>query len=484
MVDLLMGIDVGSTNTRCAVYSLDAGLVAISVCSSREALTEDGDVDGDLLFGAVLRVCRETLGQLECPFHLHGIAVACVGTRHMLVDRDSRQIFLRPGHEAVIEAFGRFMEDRDPTDYFNTTGYPPLSGFPGFQLAAAARYGSGARVDALLSVGDYVNLRLTGVRSREYSTACSMALWDYETGDWWADIVRFAGVDRGVLGTPGDSAAVVGSVLSSVCEEAGIPEGTVVYTGGHDFLCACVAGNCGDGFLNMCGTYELVVSFQSEPFRKNAGDMTHCYVDRHVMPGRFSLQYESAGAGQTEVLRKNFFRASDAEWDACFAEMNASAYAHSGGGTMFIPNDRGEFFPSERPFGKIIGLCGGSDRTALLAAMVESLTYKARLMLESQQEALGIAADRVTMLGGGSKSPRWAQIRADVFGVPVVVPKISEATALGAALLAGIGASVYGGFKDAMARAALQGITVYEPDREAAGRYSELYGMYLEELGM
>ncbi|MCL2003076.1 MAG: FGGY-family carbohydrate kinase [Oscillospiraceae bacterium] len=482
-LELLMGVDIGTTNTRCVLYSPNAEPVAVSMCGSQEALAEDGSVDGDLLFAAVLRVCREVLEKPEKPFHLHGIAVACVGTRHILVDKDNRQIRLHPRRDAVMDTFNKFMENRDSADYFNTTGYPPIPDFPGFLLSAAARNGESKSVDAMLSVADYVNLRLTGIRSREYSTACSMALWNHKADDWWDDILRFAEIDRRVLGSPTDSAKPIGPVLSSICAAAGIPEGTMVYTGGHDFLCASVAGNCRNDFLNMCGTYDLIVSFQDKPFQKSPGDLTHCYADRHMIPGRFSLQYESAGAGQTELLRKHFFRASNAEWDVCFAKMNASAYI-APGKTLFIPNAKGEFFRSDKTFVKTVGLRGGASRPVLLSAMIESLSYKARRMLERQQKALGTNAARLMMLGGGSRSSRWAQIRANIFGIPVIVPRVLEATALGAALMAGIGASVYTGFEDAMRQAALRGTTVYEPDLKMTEQYAEIYKTYLKEYGM
>jgi autoinducer 2 (AI-2) kinase len=79
------------------------------------------------------------------------------------------------------------------------------------------------------------------------------------------------------------------------------------------------------------------------------------------------------------------------------------------------------------------------------------------------------------MTGGGSKSRTWIQAKADILNLPVHVPHIKEATALGAAMLAGVGAGVYADYNGAVQTAAALGGEVYEPRKDAAHVYNEIY---------
>jgi len=107
--------------------------------------------------------------------------------------------------------------------------------------------------------------------------------------------------------------------------------------------------------------------------------------------------------------------------------------------------------------------------------MVVGLCFQARQMLGRQQEVIGAGEVTITSVGGGTRSAVWRQTKADVLGMPIHVPRITEASALGAALLAGIGAGVYGGYGEAGAVGAALGEEVVEPDPARSARYAELY---------
>jgi xylulokinase len=80
-------------------------------------------------------------------------------------------------------------------------------------------------------------------------------------------------------------------------------------------------------------------------------------------------------------------------------------------------------------------------------------------------------------IGGGARSELWLQLKADILGVPVVTPAVTEAACLGAALLGGVGAGVYADAAQAVTQV-LHLTRTYQPDPERAARYERLYALY------
>jgi len=108
------------------------------------------------------------------------------------------------------------------------------------------------------------------------------------------------------------------------------------------------------------------------------------------------------------------------------------------------------------------------------------LNYKTREMFEAIQRTMNSEVPEIKAEGGAAKNPLWMQIKADILGVPIVIPSLYEATPLGAAMLAGLGAGVYESEEEAVASVSGPG-TVYEPDLEAFARYTDLYeNIYLK----
>jgi xylulokinase len=128
--------------------------------------------------------------------------------------------------------------------------------------------------------------------------------------------------------------------------------------------------------------------------------------------------------------------------------------------------------------GAILGLTFSTSRADLAKAILEGLTYELRINLDLLREG-GVSIDVLRAIGGGAKSRRWLQLKADITGIPVITPRITEAAAFGAALLAGAGAGLWPSAADGAERF-LQLTDRYEPDPARHAAYSELYERYCE----
>jgi xylulokinase len=109
-------------------------------------------------------------------------------------------------------------------------------------------------------------------------------------------------------------------------------------------------------------------------------------------------------------------------------------------------------------------------------AILEGLTYELRLNLDLLRDG-GVRIDVLRAIGGGARSRRWLQLKADVTGIPVVRPRVTEAAALGAALLAGVGAGCFTSVAEA-AGLFLQLTETYAPDPARHDRYTRQYELY------
>jgi xylulokinase len=128
--------------------------------------------------------------------------------------------------------------------------------------------------------------------------------------------------------------------------------------------------------------------------------------------------------------------------------------------------------------GAILGMTFATSKTDLAKAVLEGLTFELRVNLDLLRDG-GVSIDELRAIGGGARSDLWLQLKADITGTPVVVPRITEAAGWGAALLAGAGS---GHFSSA-AQAAEQMLRLerrFEPDPARAARYEERYGLYRE----
>jgi xylulokinase len=149
-------------------------------------------------------------------------------------------------------------------------------------------------------------------------------------------------------------------------------------------------------------------------------------------------------------------------------------------GVIFLPHMMGERAPIWDPHarGVFFGLSLSTTRGDMARAVMEGAAFAMRHVLELIQEHGQTSVRRVVTVGGASRNPLWRQIKADVWGIDLAVSPVSEATALGAALTAGVGAGVYSDLAEAVARAVPQPHDITRPDPARGALYEHPYRVY------
>jgi xylulokinase len=326
---------------------------------------------------------------------------------------------------------------------------------------------------AFLLPGSYVVHRLTGEMVVDYSNASSTMVYDVRNKDWSEEMLAAADLEPERLGRVAAADEVAGTLTEAAAGSLGLDTGTRVVVGCGDEHGACLgAGLVGpDLICDITGTAEPVAAAATEPVFDETGLVeTHAHADSRLWlienPGFVS-------GGSIRWYSDNVAHAS-------YEEMTPEAEEIPPGseGLVFLPCLSGAMTPTwnGNARGVFHGLSMKHGRGHMTRAVFEGCAYGFRDIVD-RFEAMGIGGEEVRVVGGGARSPFWCQIKADVTGRVLRALKDPEATATGAAMLAGVAEGLFASLDDAAERLVEFGAT-YEPRSGSRGAYDEAYGLY------
>ena len=422
----MMGFDIGNTNIKCIVLDAVGNVLGLSKMPSRIRKTTAcglGHFDGHALMDAIEALCSDALAQTGGA-QIKGLAVAGMGSAGLLLCENGNII-----PPPILEGFFDPMPGLADDEYFRTCGYPKTYQNGGVYLAKLSRQRPDlfAAVRACVSISDYVAYRLTNALARDISTAGSFSLVDINTGGNWTAFLEKNRISESILPPIVQSGAFIGEVQKNAC----LPPGTPVFAGGHDYLCAAFAAGCineGDA-INVLGTYEMMACFYAKPKMppQNSGILS--FMDSHVYPGLFACTTESE----------------------CGSSINRALALGEKSGISSA--------------GMFKALDENGDESSELARAIIKINKTSQSMLKVHKEASGRGDLRIRVVGGGSKSRYYMQNKSDIMGAALYVPTIPEATAAGAALLAGYGCGIFRSYDEASQLLERQKGTMFFPSQ-------------------
>ena len=278
---------------------------------------------------------------------------------------------------------------------------------------------------------DYLNWKLTGEYVMEYGDASGTALFDSANRCWSKKICDI--IDGGLLGLLPkliEPSAPAGKVSAEAAAAYGIPEGIPVSAGGGDNMMGAVGtGTVADGFLTMSmGTSGTLYGYSDKPISDPANGLSgFCSSTGGWLPLLCTMNCTVA----TEFVRGLF------QMDVKELDGEAAKAPCGSEGVLVMPFFNGERTPN-LPNGRasITGLTSANTNRANIArASLESAVFAMRGGLDAFRK-LGFKPREIRLIGGGSKSPLWRQIAADIMNLPIRVPALDEAAALGGAVQA------------------------------------------------
>lgn len=384
-----------------------------------------------------------------------------------------------PWNAALVERLGGTAGCLDKLGLVLQTGYTASK----LAWLREMRPEAYARIATLMLPHDYLNFWLTGERVAEAGDASGTGYFDTRTRRWRHDVLAEIAPEldpERVLPRLIASREPAGTVRPAVARELGLGDGVLVSSGGGDNMLGAIGtGNIRPGLVTLSlGTSGTICAHSPAPAVSDSAMVANfCASHGGWLPLVCTMNVTSATTRIRELLGLDL---------ASFGERVADAPIGAEGVTM-LPFFNGERVPMlPEATASLDGLTSvNTTQPNLCRAVVEGATLGLRFGLD-QFGRLAEGVREIRLIGGGSRSPVWRQMLADVTASRVVCPEITDAAALGAALQAAwCHRSRSGGCELAELCTRLVHLdeaSRAEPDPANVGAYDEVYARYRRSL--
>ncbi len=462
----LCGIDIGTTGAKAALYSeagelLAQGYEEYQVHFPRPGWAEQepedwwraacGAIRGMLAVAPAAAPATRRVGSTGTGDGIAGVAVSSQAPTMLPLDGD-----LRPLRRAIIwmdrrsEAEAREMAaEFGDNEIFELTGNRPDPFYVAPKIRWYRKHEAALfeRTRWFASITGYINYRLTGVLTMDPVHAALLGLRRWSDRGWSRELCAFCGVESEQFAPVHPGEHPIGHVTASAALECGLAEGTTVVTGTVDGSAAALeAGALNPGRVaEMTGTSTVLLlpnveNLTAAPFIA----MPHAVEGASLLLGAMSATGASLKWFRDELADDERKQAVEQGVDAYeLLSTRAADSVPGSSGVIFLPYMMGERAPiwDSSARGVFFGLSLSTTKADLIRAIMEGAAYALRHNVEVAGRA-GISIDEVRTVGGGARSNLWNQIKADVLGIPLLLPARSGGAPFGDAVLAGMGAGL------------------------------------------
>jgi glycerol kinase len=447
MSKYVLALDQGTTSSRAIVFGHDGQIVASSQEEFEQILPQPGHVEHDpeAIWSSQLDVARGALAAAQAkPQDIAAIGITNQRETTILWERATG----RPVANAIVwqsrisaDICDRLKADGLADTFRQKTGLVIDAYFSGSKIKYLLDTIPGLRARAEAgeilfgTVDTYLTWRLTGgrVHATDVSNASRTLVFNIHTLDWDDELLRILRIPRRMLPQVLGSSERYGETSEEIfgvpIPIAGIAGDQQAATFGQACFDVGAAKNTyGTGCFMLLNTGAKAVASKNNLLTTMGwsidGKVTYCLEGSVFIAGAV-VQWLRDGLGVIET-------SSDIE--------PLAASVPDAGGVYFVPAFVGLGAPYWDAYarGAILGLTRGTTAAHLARAAVESMAYQSRDLLEAMQKDAGVELKELKVDGGASVNNALMQFQADVLGVKVRRPVVSETTALGAAYLAGL----------------------------------------------
>ena len=494
--ELLLAIDAGTGSVRAVVFGADGEQLSIGQREYSHAQLPG--VEGSRVFDTtgnweLIAACiRKALaGAGADAAAVKAVAATSMREGMVLYDAGGHEIWACPNTDgrAGAESAELVRSGLAQEIYERSGDWVSITAPPRFRWIARHQPDVFASIAHVGMVGDWILNRLSGAFVTDPSIGSSSGMFELAQRDWSDRILEICELDRSVFPPVVDPGTVVGEVTDAAAAQTGLRAGTPVVVGGGDTQLALLGlGVTEPGrFTIVGGSYWQQTAIVAEPLIDPRRRLrTAC----HAAPERWMIE----GIGFFSGLVMRWFRDAFCELEIAQArrqgtsayellERKAATRPPGSGGIVGLFSNvmQADHWVHASPgfLGFDVEDPARAGRIECFRAIEESAAYVSRGHLEFVADITGSEPQAAVLCGGASSGHLWPQIVADTLGLPVRIPVVKEATALGAALCAGVGAGLY---DDAAAVA--RGLTGFErtvePDPDAQAAYDHLYRQWRE----
>ena len=491
----LMGVDLGTSATKSALYTIDGTLIAestaeVPILYPQPAVVEQENEDFYTTAAQTVKSCIDESGidpkdVAAISFDSQMAGIGSVDEDFNPATRFDSWLDMRcqPYIEYIDTHYGDLVT--------RLTGCPPTCDHgPKILWWKEEEPQAFKSIAKFVTPSGYVAGKMAGLKGEDafmdYTFIHFSGFSDAQNGRWSDELCDALDLDQAKLPRIVEPWHVVGEVTDSVAVDFGLAPGTIVAAGCGDTAAGALgAGIVRAGMLfDVAGTASVLAGCTDTYVadEQNRALLTM----RSVIPGLWNpLAYIAGGGIALRWFRDQFFNAWKGEQqefsEVLYEEMTAVAQDVPPGseGLFFSPHLGGRICPATPEMrGSWLGFSFGHTQAHFVRSVLEGVAYEYAYYLSILQELIpDLALFESRVVGGGANSPVWNQIKADVLGVPYQPLQGSEFGSWGSAMIAGKAAGIFDDLAEVASRSAKP---AGEPARPDLDKHN-LYKPYVEQ---
>jgi len=487
-----MAVDAGTGSVRAVIFDIDGNQISVAQ-EEWTHLAEDGVPNSmSFDFRANWELTVGCIKKAISDANLSGEDIVSLSATSMregilLYDKEGNELWGVANVDARADKEVKYLKENFPgieEEFYNASGQTfALGALPRIMWLKNNRPEVYEKVANISMIGDWILAKLSGVIATDPSNGGTTGIFSLESREWMSEMSTKVGLKDNIFVPVLEVGTLMGTVTNEASIETGLSTNTKVVMGGGDVQ----LGSAGLGVVELGDVAILGGSFWQQvvnipsatPPPKDMG----IRVNPHVIPN----QSQAEGITFFSGLVMRWFRDAFCEMEKLQAkEQGVDAYAIleqkaknvpvGSHGIIPIFSDAmkyGKWYHASPSFLNLSIDPEVCNRASMFRSLQENAAIVSSINLEKIKEFSGLEIDTVVFAGGASKGALWSQILADVTGCKIKIPKVTEATALGAAMSAGVGAGIYESISDAAKKLVVWDKT-YEPNMENKKLYDEL----------
>ncbi len=494
----LIGVDLGTSSTKSALYALDGTLIAVSSAEVPLHHPQPGVVEQEN--DDFYRTAAQTVRQCIQESGIDSRQVAAIAFDSQMAGVGSIDEEFNPATrfdswldmrcEPYIEQIDRAHGDR----VTRLTGCPPTCDHaPKILWWKTEQPADYARVVKFVMPSTYVAGKMAGLKAEQafvdYTFIHFSGLSDAQQGTWSTDLCDLLGVDMGKLPEIVEPWRVVGEVRETAAKEFGLAPGTIIAAGCGDTAAnALGAGIVRPGMLfDVAGTASVLAGCTDTYVadRQNRALLTM----RSVIPGLWNpLAYVGGGGQALRWFRDQFYNSYRGEGQAATAGLYdaltalAATVSPGSDGLYFSPHLGGRICPAAPEMrGAWLGFSWGHTQAHFFRAVLESVAFEYAYYLGILRDLIpDLSLVEARAVGGGAGSDVWNQIKADVLDVPYQRLRRAELGTWGSAMIAGKAVGIFDDLVEVATIHAEPAGEPIHPNSENSAIYAPLIQAYIK----
>lgn len=452
-MEYLLGVDIGASRLKSAVYTLQGELVALS---SREySLAYPYPGWSEIAPALWWQAFCGTLRDISLKVSLRKIKSVGISSTNATLAIDRKGKILMPGilfnDQRSIEECQGIQKVISEEEMFSITGnriMPGTCSLATMLWLKNKKRDEYKRVYKFLHPNSYFVYKLTDRIAGDHSRSSPTLLYDINTKKWSRTIAERSGIDMAKLPDLHYADEPIGRLSRMASAETSLSTEALVVTGGNDTACAALGmGVVKNGMAGeSMGTSSVLFADVSKMVRDpRLMTMAHVLRNHYLTVAPMSSVGSSLGWFKDEFCCEDRRKAAKLREDVFKVLSQLAATSPPGAnGIIFLPYLTGERAPVWDPYAKglFFGISLRSKKSDFIRAILESAGYGTRWNISVLEESTGTKFKEIISTGGQTKSRLWCQLKSDITRKRYTIPEVGESGTLGAAILAGKGLGV------------------------------------------